>query len=216
VELRTVVLSPGERAELLLDFSRLEAGERPGLTAQTNAGASYRVLQFRLRGTSGEAGPRAGREIPYPDTSFRLNRIDPIPAQTADRSRRFVMYTMGPGGQLTINGKSMDMDRIDERVPLGATEIWQIEHGQGMMGRMINVPHSFYVHDGQFQILSINDRVPPAPEAGWKDTVLLWPGDVIRIIKRFEEYTGIYMYHCHLLEHEDAGMMGQFEVVPAE
>jgi FtsP/CotA-like multicopper oxidase with cupredoxin domain len=110
----------------------------------------------------------------------------------------------------------MDMDRIDERVPLGATEIWQIEHGQGMMGRMINVPHSFYVHDGQFQILSINDRVPPAPEAGWKDTVLLWPGDVIRIIKRFEEYTGIYMYHCHLLEHEDAGMMGQFEVVPAE
>jgi FtsP/CotA-like multicopper oxidase with cupredoxin domain len=85
-----------------------------------------------------------------------------------------------------------------------------------MMGRMMNVPHSFYVHDGQFQILSINDRVPPAPEAGWKDTVLLWPGDVIRIIKRFEEYTGIYMYHCHLLEHEDAGMMGQFEVVPAE
>jgi FtsP/CotA-like multicopper oxidase with cupredoxin domain len=196
VELRTVVLSPGERAALLLDFSRLEAGERPGLTAQTNAGASYRVLQFRLRGASGEAGPRAGREIPYPDTSFRLNRIDPISAPTADRSRRFVMSTMGPGGQLTINGKRMDMDRIDERVPLGATEIWQIEHGQGMMGRMMNVPHSFHVHDGQFQILSINDRAPPAPEGGWKDTVLLWPGDVIRIIKRFEEYTGIYMYHC--------------------
>jgi FtsP/CotA-like multicopper oxidase with cupredoxin domain len=106
----------------------------------------------------------------------------------------------------------MDMNRIDERVPLGTTEIWQIEHGRGMMGRMMNVPHSFHVHDGQFQILSVNGRPPSANEAGWKDTVLLWPGDVIRIIKRFEDYTGIYMYHCHLLEHEDAGMMGQCEV----
>jgi len=48
---------------------------------------------------------------------------------------------------------------------------------------------------------------------GWKDTVLIWPGETVRIMARFEDYTGIYMYHCHFLEHEDAGMMGQFQVV---
>ena len=172
-------------------------------------------LSLQLIGSGDESSSTGSNEAAaaYPDSSLKLNTIEPIPASEAERNRSFIMSTMGPGGRLTINGKTMNMNRIDERVPLGATEIWQIEHGRGMMGRMMNVPHSFHVHDGQFQILSVNGRPPSANEAGWKDTVLLWPGDVVRIIKRFEDYTGIYMYHCHLLEHEDAGMMGQFEVV---
>ncbi len=212
VEMTAVVLSPGERAELLVDLTRFDDGESLSLTAETNAGTAYQALQFIVR-ESVVQGRSSAPVRSYPDTSLRLNSIDPIPATEAERTRQFVMSTMGPGGRLTINGKTMNMNRIDERVPLGATEIWQIEHGRGMMGRMMNVPHSFHVHDGQFQILSINGQPPPANEAGWKDTVLLWPGDVVRIIKRFEDYTGIYMYHCHLLEHEDAGMMGQFEVL---
>ena len=216
VEMTAVVLSPGERAELLVDFTRFDAGETLKLTADTNAGSVYQALQFVVGESTADASSGAAPVRSLPDTSLRLNTIEPIPESEAERTRQFVMSTMGPGGRLTINGKTMDMNRIDERVPLGATEIWQIEHGQGMMGRMMNVPHSFHVHDGQLQVLSINGQPPPANEAGWKDTVLLWPGDVVRIIKRFEDYTGIYMYHCHLLEHEDAGMMGQFEVLPAE
>ena len=70
-----------------------------------------------------------------------------------------------------------------------------------------------HLHDVQFQILDRNGRPPEPQERGRKDTVLVMPGDVVRIITRFDDYTGIYMYHCHLLEHEDNGMMGQFEVV---
>ena len=116
---------------------------------------------------------------------------------------------MLPGGVLRINGEQMDMDRVNVRVPLGNTEIWEITN-QGFM--MMNTPHSFHVHDVQFQVLSVNGRPPGPEEAGWKDTVLVWPNDVVRIIMRFENFTGLYMYHCHLLIHEDQGMMGQFEV----
>jgi bilirubin oxidase len=70
-----------------------------------------------------------------------------------------------------------------------------------------------HLHDVQFNILERNGQPPSEIEAGRKDTVLLWPNDRVRIISRFADYTGIYMYHCHMLEHEDDGMMGQFEVV---
>lgn len=112
-------------------------------------------------------------------------------------------------GRFTINGKQMDMNRIDFEVPRNSTEVWRVENiGMGMM----NIPHSFHVHDVQFTVLSFNGAPPPPLYTGPKDTVLLFPGDRIEFALRFEEYTGIYMYHCHLLEHEDAGMMGQFEV----
>ncbi|NIQ09720.1 MAG: multicopper oxidase domain-containing protein, partial [Gammaproteobacteria bacterium] len=71
-------------------------------------------------------------------------------------------------------------------------------------------PHTFHVHDVQFSILSIDGKTPPPLLSGPKDTILVWPGEEYRIALRFEDYTGIYMYHCHLLEHEDSGMMGQF------
>jgi FtsP/CotA-like multicopper oxidase with cupredoxin domain len=120
------------------------------------------------------------------------------------------MGMMG-GGRLTINGKKMDMQRIDFKVKGGSTEIWEIVN---VPAGMMEIPHSFHLHGVQFQILDINGKSPPAGEDGWKDTVLVWPGDTVRIIIPFREFPGIYMYHCHLLEHEDDGMMGQFEVVP--
>ena len=115
------------------------------------------------------------------------------------------------GGRLTINGRKMDMKRIDATVKAGSSEIWEIVN---VRTGMMEIPHSFHLHGVQFQILDINGKKPPAGESGWKDTVLVWPGDTVRIIIPFREFPGIYMYHCHLLEHEDDGMMGQFEVVP--
>ena len=78
------------------------------------------------------------------------------------------------------------------------------------------LPHSFHVHDTQFRILSVDGAPPPARLAGWKDTIALEHDREYRLLVRFDDYadpTTPYMYHCHLLWHEDQGMMGQFLVV---
>ena len=115
---------------------------------------------------------------------------------------------MGMGSELSINGRSMDLDVINERVAVGDTEIWEIHNDSMMM-------HPFHIHHSQFQILD-RDGVPPeAHEAGFKDTLRVGPGQTARFIMRFENFPdsqSAYMYHCHILEHEDNGMMGQFTV----
>jgi FtsP/CotA-like multicopper oxidase with cupredoxin domain len=96
----------------------------------------------------------------------------------------------------------MSMERVDVTATLGTTEIWEIANLDG-------APHNFHVHDVQFQVLGAD--VP-----AWKDTVFATPGETVRIILRFADYTdpGVpYMFHCHLMYHEDQGMMGQFVVV---
>ena len=78
--------------------------------------------------------------------------------------------------------------------------------------------HVFHVHDVQFQILERNGAAPGPTELGRKDTVLVRPGETVPLLMRFEEYADAhmpYMFHCHILQHEDQGMMGQFVVVPA-
>ncbi len=115
---------------------------------------------------------------------------------------------MRGGGRFTINGREMDMQRIDERVRLGATEIWEIVNNSPML-------HPFHIHDIQFRILDRDGNAPREQETGFKDTVLVAGGETVRVITRFEDYADPqrpYMYHCHILEHEDAGMMGQFTV----
>jgi FtsP/CotA-like multicopper oxidase with cupredoxin domain len=77
-----------------------------------------------------------------------------------------------------------------------------------MMG---SIGHPFHIHGTQFQILSRDNKLPEAHEMGWKDTVFVNVGETVRIIVQFK-HKGIYMYHCHILEHEEAGMMGQLEV----
>ena len=103
----------------------------------------------------------------------------------------------------------MEMGRIDEVVTLDDIEIWEIINVGGQA-------HPFHIHDIQFLILD-RDGVPPeAGEAGWKDTVLVHAGETVRFITQFTTYANPdvpYMYHCHILEHEDGGMMGQFIVV---
>ena len=101
------------------------------------------------------------------------------------------------------------MGRIDEVVPLDATEVWVLRNRDPQ-------PHNFHVHTVQFQVLDIDGTPPPPQLAGWKDTVYLPPGSEVRIIASFTDYADPmwpYMYHCHLLWHEDSGLMGQFVVV---
>jgi len=114
-------------------------------------------------------------------------------------------------GKFLINGKSFDMDVIDYVIPLNNTEIWEIRNQSG-------ISHPFHIHDVQFNILSRNGATPPVNEQGWKDVVLIRPMETIRFITKFEDFADDsvpYMYHCHLLIHEDEGMMGQFKVSSA-
>jgi len=196
IEMDTLMLSPGERAEIIIDFSRYSSGDIITLKSP-----GFNIMDFKV--VRSEADTTV---IPE-----KLSAIPKIKESTADKTRYFDL--MGMGLMVNINGKQMDMNRIDETVNLGDTEIWVISNVMtGMMGMMGgNVGHPFHYHGVQFQILSRDGHQPPLNERGWKDTVLVNPGETVEVIARFD-YKGIYMYHCHILEHEDAGMMGQFEV----
>ena len=110
------------------------------------------------------------------------------------------------GGAMAINGLPMNMDRIDEEVTQGTTEIWRIS--------VDDMLHPFHIHGCSFRILSQNGAPPPAHAAGWKDMVHVEEG-WSEVLVRFDydaPSDAPYMYHCHILEHEDCGMMGQFTV----
>lgn len=205
VTMNSILLSAGERAEVVIDLSETSVGQEISMQVDQLGGSRFEAMRIRVDRV-------AETEVTL---SATLRPLDRIPASEATVTRTFVMRTMGGGmgmmsSGLSINGKKMDLNRIDEKVRLGATEIWEITNRSGMMMRM---PHSMHLHDVQFQILDRDGKAPPLHEQGRKDTVLIAPGETVRIISRFRDYTGIYMYHCHLLEHEDDGMMGQFEVI---
>ncbi|MDF2993538.1 MAG: copper oxidase, partial [Microbacterium sp.] len=107
-----------------------------------------------------------------------------------------------------INGRRMDMNRIDEVMQVNSTELWQVTNRDLF-------PHNWHVHDVQFQVLDIDGGAPGPELQGWKDTIYLEPRRVYRIMMRFEDYVDDekpYMIHCHLLLHEDEGLMSQFVV----
>ncbi len=209
VAMNSIVLSAGERAEIIADFSKESSYAVISLLVDQMGGSKFEAMRIAVNGKA---------EVTTIPKTLRIPDI--IPEAEATKVRGFIMETMSRGRgrmgmgmmgrRLTINGKKMDINRIDEQVDLGSTEIWEITNRSAMM---MNMPHSMHLHDVQFQVLSRNGRIPPLHERGRKDTVLIMPGETVRIISRFHDYTGVYMYHCHLLEHEDDGMMGQFEVI---
>jgi FtsP/CotA-like multicopper oxidase with cupredoxin domain len=102
-----------------------------------------------------------------------------------------------------INGKPYDIGRIDVETELGTTELWEVVS--------IGTAHPFHVHGALFRILSIEGAPPPAHLAGWKDTALV--GDKAELLVTFNQPATRehpFMYHCHILEHEEAGLMGQY------
>ncbi len=112
------------------------------------------------------------------------------------------------GGMMRINDQAFDMQRIDYRLKPNTYEIWNISNNSHM-------EHPFHIHNTQFKILSRNGKAPEPHEAGYKDTVIVHQNETVKILFPTGPYTNAkipYMYHCHILEHEDAGMMGQFTV----
>lgn len=133
-----------------------------------------------------------------------------------------------PGGTMrwTLNGRTFEMEAVapDEIVPLGATEDWDLVNvgTTGMVGQGVGMPHPIHIHGVSFQVLE--REVDPAfsthwetlregfVDEGWKDTVLVMPGERVRVRMTFRDHAGLFLYHCHNLEHEDAGMMRNVRV----
>jgi FtsP/CotA-like multicopper oxidase with cupredoxin domain len=126
--------------------------------------------------------------------------LRPIPALDPARATATRVMVMTQG---FINGRIMDMERVDVSAPLGATEIWEIENIVGM-------DHPFHLHGFQFQVLE-RDGVPE-PQRSWKDTVNVPRHQTVRFVVRYDDHPGKWMFHCHILDHEDHGMMGVLEV----
>ena len=160
--------------------------------------ADFDLLEIRV-------GPATADAVfTLPESLVPVGRIPESEAVNVLSPRPFELQA-NPFG---INGKRMDMAVIDERIRLGDTEIWEITNPNTQA-------HPFHVHGDSFQILSCDGVLPPANELGRKDVVLVRPFETVRIIKRFHDYAdpfSPYMFHCHILEHEDVGMMGQFVV----
>ena len=210
VPMSRLILAPAERAELLIDLS---ADEGQTLTLGSfNAGNGTtlvpRVLQdewdtadFEILDI--EVGPTTADAVSsIPAT---LTDVPRIPESDAVAGPRLFELGVNP---FQINGARMDMSVINERITLGNTEIWEISNPNRQA-------HPFHIHGDSFQILSRDGVAPPENEQGWKDVVLTRPFETVRIIKRFHDYADPdlpYMYHCHILEHEDVGMMGQWVV----
>lgn len=112
----------------------------------------------------------------------------------------------GGGAPWVINGASFDAQRIDARPRLDTVEVWRFTNPSMMT-------HPMHIHDIMFQVLDRNGQPPAPQETGWKDTVAVNAGETVRVIARFTDFRGRYVFHCHNLEHEDRAMMGQFEVV---
>jgi blue copper oxidase len=208
-------ISPAERFEVLVDFAdgkpvALETGPDDelgvfGRVAPDGSADYVAIMQFEPTPTM----PLV-KQVPN-----RLIEPATTNAASATRRRQFVLdsglcanrqqaglHTDMPA-LIGINGKAFDPARIDVETKLGTTEIWEITS--------IGMAHPFHVHGALFRVLSIEEQPPPAHLAGWKDTVLV--EDKAKLLVAFNQRATRqhpFMYHCHILEHEDAGLMGQY------
>jgi blue copper oxidase len=213
VALKQLRISPAERFEILVDFTNrkpviLETGPDTAMGifgAVSEDGTSEFVPIMRFEPT---AAATTTKEIPS-----RLVEPSAADADRAIRHREFLLDSGICGGQrptemgmlpgMCINGKTHDMNRIDVETALGTTEVWKIVTR--------SMAHPFHVHGASFRVLSLSGTPPAAHLAGWKDVVLV--EDEAELLVAFNhpaKREHPFMYHCHILEHEDAGMMGQY------
>jgi len=232
VPLSRILLGPGERAEILVDLQTLE-----GQTIYLKSYSSE--LENGIYGAETVTGMMGG-EIPSYDLNplngadFEILQINVIeqtidPVTTIpdilvsnmafteyDNTRVFNLQPdemMDPEGQVmgpfNINGEHFDIMTINHTVYLNDTELWRIVNNTG-------IAHPFHIHDIQFTIDNINGAPVPAHLQGLKDVVLVMPMQYVEVITKFENFADDeipYMYHCHMLHHEDDGMMGSFRVI---
>ncbi|MDW0112414.1 multicopper oxidase domain-containing protein [Sporosarcina saromensis] len=190
VTVQEVTLTPSERAEIVIDFQAIDATSDLALV---NEDGSV-LLPFDISHSNGVAS----------ELSTQLNDFT-LTAEEKNLPVNKTVELFGMMDHVTINGKKFDPDRIDFTQEQGVTEVWEIYNKPDIMGGMI---HPFHIHGAQFKIISRDGAAPPENEQGWKDSIAVHPDETVKIAIQFKN-KGLYMFHCHILEHEDNGMMGQ-------
>jgi spore coat protein A len=216
-----VTLAPGERADVVIDFAGYAPGTELILTntapapfpGEPGVGVIPDVLKLLVTSAGGHTAPLPGV----------LRPLEPLLEETALRSRALELRKFAEacaGSWWLIDG--LGWDEVTERPRLDTTEVWSFVNRSGVM-------HPMHMHLVLFQVLDrqafevvdgvvvpVGEPILPSPaEAGWKDTVQAPPGEITRVIARFERFAGLFPYHCHILEHEDHEMMRQFQTLPA-
>lgn len=221
-------MSPGERYQILVDASELQ-----GQTLHLMSYASELPMGVQGGPTMPMPPGNPPMDSPINGIDFNLLQMNVVAAtanpvttipnalttvavipETEATTTRIIRFTaendMVMDGPFFFNDSTFSMDRIDYRIPVNSVEIWELRN-QTM------VAHPFHIHLVQFNILERDGNPAPLVERGRKDVVMVESQETVRLIARFETFTDTmmpYMYHCHILMHEDDGMMGQFVVVP--
>lgn len=215
IETTELLLAPGERADILVDFSKF-----------TNKSVKLISKIFEIPSSGGMMGNMMGgggleQGIGFSLMEFRINKStnsapfsipkklseSNFPTRSQASKTREILLSMQMMQGHTINGKRFSMNRVDEQVKQGDTEIWEFVNET-------NQPHPMHVHAVQFKVLQRTGNRGIIPtEKGWKDTVLVMPNERVQVVMKFTSEKGLYVFHCHNLEHEDNGMMANFEVI---
>jgi bilirubin oxidase len=228
LQLTRLRLAPGERAEILISFNSMQGqstylmsyaselasgiigassvgmgGSLPDYSNNKLNGADFNILRINV------IAPTSNAVTAVP-SSLIIN--NPFSASSANVTRVLTFTSnggmMSAAGPFVINGTPFSMDKINYTISLNNTEIWELRN-------QTLIAHPFHIHDVQFYLLDRNGNQVPPNEHGRKDVALVEPMETVRFITKFEDFsnpTVPYMYHCHLLTHEDDGMMGQFLV----
>ncbi len=192
VSRQRIFLSPAERADIVVDFNGL-LGQQIVLRNNLATGPLSELAQFRVTSHAFDASSVPATLRPQEDVGT------PVVTRVFDFDR--------VGNQWTINGKPFDHDRVDAQPVLGTTERWILRNSR-------SADHTIHVHNVDQHLITRNGQ-PPTPDELTKESWYIGGGQQVEVKLKFSDHTGRYVFHCHVLEHEDNGMMGQFEVVRA-
>ena len=199
-----IVLWPAERAEVVVDFAPFKAGTQVVLeNADGEVDSAKQLLRFDVADGPGVFGA---------DTSHVPATLVPAPADRKPTvTRKVVLSFDAANGVFLINGKKFDPERVDFTVKRGSTELWEITNTD----TQFQIPHSLHLHLIQFKVLDRDGVKAPDWDTYPKDTVRVPPGSTVRILATFDsEYTGVYPFHCHFVDHSSVAMMAQMRIVP--
>jgi FtsP/CotA-like multicopper oxidase with cupredoxin domain len=207
VNVQSVILSVAERVDIIVDFKDQKVGDKVTLkTLGFKEGSTltlhpdYPAFDARMDIMQFHVTEKIQDTYVLPDKLIRIPRMK---ASDAIKTRTITME-MIDGGIWTLDKKPFDMHRVDQRVKLDTTEIWEIKNS-------VHMAHPFHIHGVRFQVLDRDGKIDFPTDKGWKDTVIVMPSETVRIIVHFT-MPGLFVYHCHILEHEDHSMMANLLV----
>jgi FtsP/CotA-like multicopper oxidase with cupredoxin domain len=191
-----IVLGPAQRADVVVDFRRFKDRNVVLQSVLPTGGSTTGIglMQFRVRG---KPAPRSR----VPNTLARIQHYS-VPKRISKTWR----FGLDAHDHWTINGKRFNPERVDARVRLGSVQRWKLVNTSGFT-------HYIHLHEELWRTLQRDGRKPPPWERGYEDTWRLDAGESVVVAARFTDFTGKFMIHCHMLDHEDDGMMATWRVV---